>query len=200
MSSGEKAPQPDPAAAKRALRRTLLTSRREVTSELRSARAAALEAHVLALPELAAASTVAAYVAVGTEPPTAAVLHELVARGVHVLLPLLLPDGDLDWAQYTGPDSLAEAARGLLEPTGTPLGVGAVAEADVVLVPGVAVSASGVRMGRGGGSYDRALARVGPGALTVLLLHPGETGQDVPVEPHDRAVDVAVTAEGVVRF
>ena len=165
-----------------------------------AARAAALTAHLLALPELAAAGTVAAYVSVGTEPATDEVLAALHARGARVLLPVLLDDGDLDWAEYTGLHELHEVGHGLREPTGPPLGREAGGHADVVLVPGVAASPAGVRMGRGGGSYDRALTRVRPGALTVLLLHPGEVGQPVPTEPHDRGVDLAVTAEGVTRF
>ena len=142
----------------------------------------------------------AAYVSVGTEPATDEVLAALHARGARVLLPVLLPDGDLDWAEYTGPQSLRSAGRGLLEPAGPRLGREEVSRADVVLLPGVAVSPTGTRMGRGGGSYDRALTRVRPEALTVLLLHPGEVGLPVPVEPHDLGVDVAVTAEGVTRF
>jgi 5-formyltetrahydrofolate cyclo-ligase len=80
------------------------------------------------------------------------------------------------------------------------LGVEAIATADVVLVPGLAVSPDGVRLGRGGGSYDRALARVPAGTFTCALLHDGEVGCDVPVAPHDRAVAAAVTPSGVTRF
>ncbi|MFC6154171.1 5-formyltetrahydrofolate cyclo-ligase [Nocardioides yefusunii] len=197
---------PDPrsgdavAERKRDLRERLLTARRHTPQEVLDARAASLGAHVLAIPEVAFAGTVAAYVSMGTEPPTDAVLAALHARGAHVLLPVLLGDNDLDWAPYEGPDSLRDAGRGLREPATTPLGVDAVASADVVLVPGLAVSADGVRMGRGGGSYDRALARVGENALRVLLLHPDEIDQDVPAAPHDQRVDVVVSAEGVVRF
>ena len=116
-----------------------------------------------------------------------------------MILPVLLPDLDLDWAIYDGPDSLVPAGRGLLEPVGPRLGVDAVATADVVMVPGLAVSADGHRLGRGGGSYDRALARVPVGTFTCVLLHDGELGLDVPVEPHDRTVTAAVTpASGVV--
>jgi 5-formyltetrahydrofolate cyclo-ligase len=117
-----------------------------------------------------------------------------------VLLPVLLPDDDLDWAVYTGPDCLVSARRGLLEPDGEPLGVDAVATADVVLVPGLAVSPTGLRLGRGGGSYDRALGRVPVGTFTCVLLYDDEVGLDVPTEPHDRPVLAAATPSGVVRL
>ena len=127
-------------------------------------------------------------------------LNTLVEAGKRVILPVLLPDDDLDWAVYEDEAALLPARRGILEPVGRRLGVDAVATADVVLVPGLAVSHQGMRMGRGGGSYDRALARVPAGTFTCVLLHDGEVGRDVPVAPHDRGVMAAVTPSGITRF
>lgn len=150
--------------------------------------------------EVRRAATVAAYVSLGTEPGTGVLLDALVAAGKRVIVPVLQPDNDLDWATYSGPGSLVPARRGLLEP-GTPrLGPDAVATADVVLVPGLAVSPAGVRMGRGGGCYDRALARVPVGTPVWVLLYDDEVGLDVPVEGHDRSVTAAVTPGGITRF
>ncbi len=160
----------------------------------------AIAEHLLAAPEVRRAATVAAYVSMSGEPGTGPLLDALEARGTRVVLPVLLPDGDLDWAAYRGRASLAPAARGLLEPTGPRLGVEAVATADVVLVPGLAVDPSGVRLGRGGGSYDRALGRVPLGTVTCVLLYDGEVGVRVPVEPHDRPVTHAVTPSGLLQL
>ena len=83
---------------------------------------------------------------------------------MRVLLPALLPDNDLDWGAYTGTGlpraRPARRAMDLFEPAGERLGPDAVLEADVVLLPGLAVDARGMRLGRGGGSYDRVLARL----------------------------------------
>lgn len=155
------------------------------------------------LPELADARTVAAYVSVGREPGTRALLDALHARGVRVLLPVLLPDNDLDWAAYERGDSLVPAARGLLEPDGPRLGPDAVLDADVVLLPGLAVDGRGMRLGRGGGSYDRVLARLaaaGAHPALVVLLYDNEVVAQVPVEPHDHPVDAVVTPAGARRF
>lgn len=140
------------------------------------------------LPMCRGARRVAAYASVGSEPPTAPLLEAL--EGVCVLLPVLLADGDLDWAEL-GPDGLVPAARGLLEPVGPRLGQDAVADCDVVLVPALAVDAAGHRLGRGGGSYDRALGRAE--GLVVALVHDGELLPTVPVEPHDVAVGAVAT-------
>jgi 5-formyltetrahydrofolate cyclo-ligase len=151
---------------------------------------------VLGRPEVEMAASVAAYVSFGTEPDTRSLLFALWKRGTYVLLPLLLPGGDLDWASYEGPDSLTAGRFGLLEPTEPRRGVDAIKAADVVLAPALAVSPSGLRLGRGGGSYDRALARVGPNILTVGLVYDAELLDSVPAEPHDQRLRAVVTPSG----
>ncbi|MFD4578027.1 5-formyltetrahydrofolate cyclo-ligase [Streptomyces sp. NPDC058417] len=203
MSHTEGGPESD----KRMLRREFLTVRNRLTTdELRGA-ADSLAEHALALPELTRARTVAAYVSVGSEPGTLALLDALHARGVRVLLPALLPDDDLDWGAYAGEGSLARVQHGkrmaLFEPVGERLGPDAVTEADVVLLPGLAVDARGMRLGRGGGSYDRVLARLaraGTDPSLVVLLYDAEVVEKIPAEPHDRPVRAVVTPSGVRRF
>jgi 5-formyltetrahydrofolate cyclo-ligase len=186
--------------AKTAVRDRLLTTRsRRPLAEVGEA-ARTIAGHLLATPEVRRAATVAAYVSVNGEPGTGPLLDGLRAAGKRVILPVLLPDDDLDWAVYTGPGGLVSARRGLIEPAGEPLGLEAVATADVVIVPGLAVSASGVRLGRGGGSYDRVLGRVPVGTFTCVLLYDEEVGLDVPVEPHDRPVLYAASPAGVSRL
>jgi len=183
-----------------ALRDQLLADRRRRPLAEVVAAAHAIADHLLATPDVRRAATVAAYVSMNGEPGTGPLLDALVAAGKRVILPVLLSDGDLDWAPYAGPGGLAPASRGLLEPTAHRLGPDAIATADVVLVPGLAVDTAGVRLGRGGGSYDRALGRVPVGTVTCALLYEGEVGVPVPVEPHDRAVRWAATPAGVVRL
>ncbi len=187
-------------AQKIALRDQLVTARgrRPLLEVSRGARAIA--ERLLETPEVRRAATVAAYVSIGTEPGTGPLLDLLTAAGKRVILPVLLPDNDLDWARYTGPVDLMPAGRGLLEPPGPHLGPDAVATADVVLAPALAVDASGMRLGRGGGSYDRVLGRVPVGTFVCTLLYDGELLTEVPAERHDRRVSAVVTPGGVRRF
>lgn len=186
-------------AAKTALRDQLVTARgRRSLLEVGEA-ARAIAERLLADPEVRRAATVAAYVSIGTEPGTGPLLEGLVAAGKRVILPVLLPDNDLDWAAYAGERSLLPAGRGLLEPAGERLGPDAVATADVVLTPGLAVDRTGMRLGRGGGSYDRALGRVPVGTLVCTLLYDGEVLDAVPADPHDRRVTAVATPSGVRR-
>ncbi|MGZ6734500.1 MAG: 5-formyltetrahydrofolate cyclo-ligase [Nocardioides sp.] len=191
---------PQTSPSKIALRDQLLTTRHRLAVVAIGEAARGLATHLLALPEMRRAATVATYVSVGSEPGTGPLIDALQTSGRRVLLPRLLPDNDLDWSVYEGPGSLVSAGRGLLEPAGRLLGVEAIAHADVVLVPGLAVDAHGNRLGRGGGSYDRALGRVPVGTMTCVLLYDHETGQPVPVEPHDRPVAAAATPSGILRL
>ncbi|MER6064509.1 5-formyltetrahydrofolate cyclo-ligase [Streptomyces sp. NPDC004059] len=189
------------------LRRELLSVRNRLPENDVDETGRALAERALELPELAHARTVAAYVSVGSEPGTRALLDALRARGVRVLLPALLPDNDLDWGEYAGPGSLARVQHGgkmaLFEPSGARLGADAVTAADVVLLPGLAVDARGMRLGRGGGSYDRVLARLeraGAHPRLVVLLYDTEVVAQVPAEAHDKPVHAVVTPSGVRRF
>jgi 5-formyltetrahydrofolate cyclo-ligase len=140
--------------------------------------------------------TVACHVPLPDEPGGPELPDALAEVCGRLLLPVLLPDNDLDWAVHGGP--LVPAARGLREPPGPRLGPAGIAGAGVVIVPALAVDRRGVRLGRGGGSYDRALARVGAGALVVAVVFDGELLDEVPEQPHDRRVDAVVTPSGGV--
>jgi len=184
-----------------ALRRQLAARRSRTGDPQRAASGRSLRDAVLSLPEIQMAGTVAAYMSVGTEPDTRGLVYALWKRGTYVLLPLLLPDYDLDWASYEGPDSLAPGPRGLLQPAEPPRGVTAVTSADLVIVPALAVDHDGRRLGRGGGSYDRALARVGPAVPTVALIYDDELLDEVPAGPLDQRVRMAARPrQGIIRL
>ena len=189
------------AAEKAAMRRRLLADRARLSPDQRAAAARALRDAILELPQVQMAGTIAAYYSLSSEPDTHGLVYALWKRGGYVLLPLLRPDADLDWASYEGPDSLRPGPRGLAEPSEPPRGMDAVTRADLVLVPALAVDHRGLRLGRGGGSYDRALARVAPGIPTIALLYDGELLDEVPADDHDQRVRlVARPSAGITRL
>jgi len=194
-------PGQKPEDQKASLRAELLARRRALTADQRAQAGRSLRDAVLAAPEAQMAGTVASYYSVGTEPDTRGLVFALWKRGTYVLLPLLRADDDLDWASYEGPDSLGPGPRGLLEPTEPPRGVTAITSADLVIVPALAVDRGGMRLGRGGGSYDRALARVGAAIPTIALIYDDELLEEVPAGPLDQPVRMAAQPrQGITRL
>ncbi len=173
----------DQAAPKAELRSRLLAARaRRSPADIDTARGLVAAAALAHLSEISPLECVAAYEPLRTEPGSARLLSGLAERGIRVLVPLLRADRDLDWTEWPT--------------TGSPLGVAEITAAQVVIVPALAVDSHGNRLGRGGGSYDRALARVRPGAVIVALLFDEEIVDLVPTDAWDRRVAAAVTPGG----
>ncbi|MEU2611352.1 5-formyltetrahydrofolate cyclo-ligase [Micromonospora sp. NPDC007271] len=188
--------------AKRDLRVGLLAHRRSLSAARRAEAAAAVQAELVSLIRRLRPARMTGYVPVGSEPGGSElpeVLRAALPPEAELLLPVLREDLDLDWAAYAGAGFLRAAGRGLREPTGPRQGRSAVAAAELVVVPALAVDRRGQRLGRGGGSYDRVLARVPAGTLTVALLHDGELVEAVPAQPHDRPVRAVITPTGGLR-
>ncbi|MEV0809139.1 5-formyltetrahydrofolate cyclo-ligase [Micromonospora sp. NPDC050200] len=188
--------------AKRERRAALLAHRRALTAPRRAEAAARVRAELVELVRRLRPRRMTGYVPVGSEPggpelPDA--LRAALPRRAELLLPVLGDDLDLDWAAYDGPGSLVAAGRGMREPDRPRLGRAAIGDAELVVVPALAVDRRGLRLGRGGGSYDRALARVPETVLTVALLHDGELVEALPAQPHDRPVRAVITPSGGLR-
>jgi 5-formyltetrahydrofolate cyclo-ligase len=147
-----------------------------------------------ALPAWQGLGTVAAYAAVGSEPPTRPLLDGLRDAGVKVWLPVVDGEG-LSWAAYTGWDQLVSGPFGLREPTGDRHGGSLVRRADLVVVPALAVDGRGMRLGRGGGYYDRALSTAR--RPVVAVVYDDELLDEIPTEPHDLPVDAVLTPDGL---
>ena len=184
--------------AKDTVRRAVRAARTARTEQRRAEDASALAAVVLAHPAVAAAGSVAAYVSTATEPGTAALRAGLAGRGVAVLLPVVVGAAPLAW--------VVDRA------VGAPGRPDLLAEADVVLLPALAATVDGHRLGQGGGHYDRTLAALsalsassrgaGQRPLLVALVHEDEVLPPGawPVEDHDVRVDAVATPTGWVEL
>lgn len=177
------------------MRRRLLDARRAVTDEVHAAEAQALRRHLATLP--VGGDTVCAYVPVGGEPGSAALLDALLARQLRVLLPVVGAKGTagpapLQWGVYR-PGTLVPGRFHLLEPPPPWLPAEALGSADLVLVPALAVDRRGVRLGRGGGFYDRSLPYRNPHAPLVAVVRDQELVGELPAEPHDVPMSHALT-------
>ncbi|MHA7648571.1 5-formyltetrahydrofolate cyclo-ligase [Mycobacterium sp. ML4] len=182
-------------AGKSALRERLVAARRSVADDLRASEAELLAEHVQ--QAVAGVGTVCAYVPVGSEPGSTAMLDVLLRRAARVLIPVARTDrGDiplpLRWGEYHH-DGLVAARWGLLEPPQPWLPESALSEAELVLVPALAVDRRGARLGRGRGFYDRSLALRNPKARLVAVVRDAELVEELPREPHDVPMTHALT-------
>jgi 5-formyltetrahydrofolate cyclo-ligase len=154
--------------AKRRMRARLRAVRRDLPD--RAERADRIWAHVRALPSVAAAGRIMAFEAIPGEPDASAFVAWCRAEGKAVVVADPRPDA---------------------EPPGAPGTI------DVVVVPGVAFTARGDRLGQGGGWYDRFLATTATGCTTVGVAFAPQLVPALPTGPHDRRVDVVVTDLGI---
>ena len=178
---------------KPAWRAHLRAARAAVPPSVRAAEASALSRWVRSLR-----GTVCAYWPVGTEPGSVAMLSALVEVGCRVLLPVVPSGGPgpLEWALFSDVDAMAVGRFGLVEPAGRRLGVDAIGQASTVLVPALAVDRRGVRLGRGGGYYDRSLTLTRAGTELVAVVRDEEVVERLPAEPHDVRMTAALTPTG----
>ncbi|WP_408005195.1 5-formyltetrahydrofolate cyclo-ligase [Saccharopolyspora rectivirgula] len=181
-------------------RSALLQRRRELDETTRSVENDALISALVEWARERAIRSVGAYVPVKGEPGSTKLLDGLQEQGCRVLLPVVASDdAPLDWAVYTGRQSLQRARFGLLEPTGERLGPEAIAQAQALLVPALAVDRSGVRLGRGAGYYDRSLPLAAPQAVLIGVVRDDEFVEELPAEPHDVRMTAVVTPKLGVR-
>jgi len=154
-----RAPGPtDIAAEKAAWRRRIRAARLARDPEVRARHSALLTDAALELAGRTDGGLVCAHLPVGVEPWSVSGVEALRAAGHDVVVPVVADRaGPLDWARFDGPDALAAGPFGLWEPTGRRLGPGAVQHARLVLLPALAADRHGVRLGQGGGFYDRTL-------------------------------------------
>lgn len=206
MTQQSTAPQRElePADAKAQLRSTIRRARADRSERRGQEHAVALRDHVLALPAIGSATCVSVYASRRFEPGTLPLIEALHQRGVKVLIPMLGDGLRRGWGVYQGVDDLVERAPGRPpEPSGEFLGQEALREADVVVVPALAVDSLGTRLGQGGGWYDRALCDAAPDAPIVALTFAGELreeGHALPHEDHDITVHAVITPQGVTRL
>jgi 5-formyltetrahydrofolate cyclo-ligase len=162
-------------------------------------------ATLLQLPEYQAAPTVLWYLDCRSELRTRHVLPEALASGKRIIVPYCTVDDaganklGLWWLQNM--DELIIGKWKILEPPrerwGEPGKELQPVQLDLVVVPGVAFSRNGGRMGNGQGYYDRLLDRVRPDCQLIGLCYECQLFDDLVVGPHDVFMDKVVTERAI---
>ena len=158
---------------------------RALTPAERSAASERIAAAAERLPAFGRARTVALFCSLADEPDTGAVLRR-GSDAKRLAVPRV--EGEtMRFCRYD-PAAMRPGAFGIEEP-GPEAETCDPAEIDLVLVPGVAFSPDGRRLGRGRGYYDRYLAQAGVRAVKIGVCFAHQLTEEVPAEPHDVRMD-----------
>ena len=172
-------------------RRALLTARAAIPEAARRHGSAAMLQHVQRLPCFETARSILGYVALGAEADPFSVLSSRVASGIPVFMPSITSDGGPCWLAWNGRSS-GEIKGGVL-PARLEYPV-------LAIVPGVGFDVRGIRLGRGRGFYDRALAELrGQGAVhAVGLAFECQIVRDLPSDVWDECVDFVASEKRIL--
>ena len=164
--------------------------RRNVSADARESYSAALCAHLTARGDMKSAmarkGVFAVYLASDDEIDLSVLIERLWTSGCKVVVPAWR-NGTYKLVGFDSGTKLVPGPMGILEPEALGAGLVSVDEGivDVWIVPGLAFTRSGARMGYGGGWYDRFLAKSGPSAISIGVAYPFQIVESLPLERHD---------------
>lgn len=116
------------------------------------------------------------------------------------LLPVLIDEAGTPyhsprWGLWEAGQALVTLGRPPAQPCGEAMGAESLTEADLIVIPALAASADGARLGQGGGWYDRALTHRSPGVPVVAVIFDDEVldAGEIPTEAHDVPINMIIT-------
>ena len=192
-------------SVKSEVRQLILARRAELDPDLARRKSEAIGRVLSFLPEYRLARTLLLFVSFRDEVNTGPLIRAALREHKRVAVPKVLrpprhPERNLlPCAIRSFPGDLTPGAHGILEPPDGAERPVRVEELDLVVVPGVAFTPAGDRLGYGGGFYDRFLPTLAPGTPTVGLCFDLQLVESLPREPHDHRVSAVVTEKGVIR-
>ena len=180
---------PCSSADKRAVREAALSARSRLSSKGHADASAEIRRRVLEHPAVSQARHVFCFVSFGTEVDTHPLIDALLAASCLVAVPRIVGADTMEATAISGWGDLEPGKWGILSPRQANPAPGPF---DAAIIPGVAFSESGGRVGHGRGYYDRWLATHQVGACIAIGFE-CQILDDVPTEPHDYPVDAIIT-------
>ncbi|MCX7492285.1 5-formyltetrahydrofolate cyclo-ligase [Corynebacterium sp. P6129] len=185
----------DPREVKETLRRSILDARASTPPGRRRTLDTRLVEGVLQLIRSGDPSTVAAYSPMPGEPGGGLLVEALLSVLPGIWLPVSGPAGRLSWAFCESTGDLHRGRFGITEPAGPRMET-LPGDVELLLCPALACSVEGVRLGRGAGYFDRALAGVDRNRCRIIALtYESELLDGLPAEAHDEPVDGVLTPD-----
>ena len=166
-----------------------------MTLDARAEKSARLCAAIAECAAWRSACTIAIFAPQPREPDVE--LLWMHGRGKAFAYPRIV-EGRLDLFRVASLHELAPGAFGVREPLAKIEDAVAPETLDLILVPGVAFTADGARLGRGGGFYDRLLAWLAPHTSKIGVCFHAQLLPELPLEAHDVRVDFIATESGML--
>jgi 5-formyltetrahydrofolate cyclo-ligase len=171
---------------------------RGLSPNFRANAAAIIEETIWMVPQVAAARSILLFASLPDEVPTDGIAAAARRRGVQVVYPRCLPESvEMALHAVESPEMLVSGFRDIREPR-LECPIVALAEIDVVLVPGLAWDIEGHRLGRGAGYYDRLFSLPVRQPYRVGLFFEAQRMHTIPTDPWDVRLDAVVTESGMI--
>ncbi len=148
-------------------------------------------------PVVANADTVLLFASYKSEPSTWEFAEYLVKKGISVAYPKCGENGEMTFYTVASPAELQKGKYGISEPAGNPADITEITDKTICIVPGLAFTESGKRLGYGGGYYDRFLSEYSD-IYTIALAYEKCIAEDIPTMEHDIKIKAIVTEERTV--
>ncbi len=149
------------------------------------------------MPEFRKARTIFFYVSLEDEVETHSLIKDSIKKGKKVIIPYL-DEKEIFLSELKDFKELEKGRFGVLEPKKESIRKADISHADLIIVPGIAFTKQGHRLGFGKGYYDRLLVK--SEALKAALCFSFQIIDEIPVEEHDIPVDVIVTEKEIIRI
>ena len=169
---------------------------RELTAEYKQEADEKIIENILSLPEYMQAETVFAFVGTEREINTMPLLNAILNAGKKLCVPLCTGAGIMELKEIRALSELSPGTMGILEPARECRTV-LPEETDLAIIPCVSCSHAGIRLGHGGGYYDRFLAEYN--GQCALICREALMTESIPTEAHDVTIDCVVTERGIFR-
>lgn len=144
---------------------------------------------LLSHPAVTGARTILMYYSLPDEVNTHKAVEMLAAEGKTVLLPRVTDGENMEIRLYEKPEDLEKGHYGIMEPTGKPFTD--YASIDTAVVPGMGFDASGNRLGRGKGYYDRFLPKA-IHAYKIGVCFDFQKQEHIPADSNDVKMDCII--------
>ena len=181
---------------KKEIRQKMLAKRRALSASEIDEKSLALRDQIVSLPAYQKAKRIMAYLSMKGEADLDPLIRQALVDGKEIYIPVCLPEKQMEAGRLLSMDHFKKGPYGLRD---LPDGYEVISpkELDLVLVPGVACTKEGIRLGMGAGYYDRYLSYV-PFEKRVVTLWDFQVIADIPFEPFDQKMAQIVTEKSVI--